>query len=458
MAAASRGANLQMGQLYARTGWSRKELARRVNQRARVRGVHLHTDASRVRNWLAGQHPQAPVPELLSELFSEQFGYPITPVDIGLPATDEHEVGLLYSESIAATVIAVAELGRYDLRRRGFLRHGTFLAVAAIAPSRDWLIAVLDATERRAGSRIGTHQVSVIRQAFADFQEADVMRGGGYARQALTEYVTGWVLPMLQDIDPASDAGAALFAAASEQTYLLGWMAFDDGHQALAQRYLIQALRLAQESGDPALGAHVLAGMSDQARMLGYPREALQLATTGRHGLVRASSPACAADLWALQARAHAALGDAKAAAHAVVESERVFERVDAGAEPEWARFIDDAYLPGEWANTFGDLARPAESTKFARRSISAAARQNRARRGALSQAALARAALVRRDLEAALGAAHRAVDLSTTVESSRCLAAVRDLRSRISLYRTVTAAREFDDRAQEVLTQAHLN
>lgn len=115
--AASRGANLQMEEVCARTGWSRKELARRVNQRARVRGVHLHlhTDASRIRYWLAGQHPQPPVPELLSELFSEQLGYPITPTDIGLDATDEHEVGLRYSESITATVVAVAELGRHDV-------------------------------------------------------------------------------------------------------------------------------------------------------------------------------------------------------------------------------------------------------------------------------------------------------------------------------------------------------
>ncbi|MGH3367468.1 MAG: hypothetical protein ACRDOY_09710, partial [Nocardioidaceae bacterium] len=218
-----RGGNVLLGRAYARTGWSRKELARRVNQRAKVRGVHLHTDASRVRNWLAGQHPQPPAPELLSELFSEELGYPITPVDIGLPATDEHELGLRYPESVAATVVAVAQLGRYDLRRRGFLHHGTFLAVAAIAPSRDWLLAVLDATERRPGSRISEHHVSVIRQAFADFQEADVMHGGGYARQALTEYVTGRVLPMLQDVDPRSDTGATLFAAASEQTYLLGW-------------------------------------------------------------------------------------------------------------------------------------------------------------------------------------------------------------------------------------------
>jgi len=456
--AAGRGANLHLEELRARTGWSRKELARRVNQRARVRGVHLHTDASRIRYWLAGQQPQPPVPELLSELFSEQLGYPITPTGIGLAATDEHEVGLRYAESATATVVAVAELGRYDVRRRGFLRNGTFLAVAAVAPSRDWLLAVLDATEPRPRSHIGEHQVHVIREAFATFQEADVMRGGGHARGALAEYLTNRVLPMLHDADPQSEVGTALFTAASEQTYLLGWMAFDDGRQALAQRYLIQALRLAQDSGDAALGAHVVAGMSDQARMLGSPREALQLATTGRHGLARAFSPACSADLWALQARAHAALRDTKAAAHAVVESERAFEVVDTDTEPEWARFIDNAYLSGEWANTFVDLGRPVETTRFARRSISAAASQNRARRGALSQAALARAALTRRDLDAALSAAHRAVDLSTTVQSSRCIAAVRDLQSRISPYRTIASARDFDDRAHEVLTRASLN
>lgn len=179
-----------------------------------------------------------------------------------------------------------------------------------MAASRDWLLAVLDATERRPASRIGLEQVDVIREAFAGFQEADVMRDVGHARQPLAEYLTSRVLPLLQDVDPHSEAGGALFAAASEQTYLLGWMAIDDDRQALAQRYLIQALRLSQESGDTALGAHVLAGMSDQARMLGYPREALQLAITGRHGLARAYNPACAARLFTLQARAHAALGE----------------------------------------------------------------------------------------------------------------------------------------------------
>lgn len=70
-----REANLRLAEFLIRVRRSRKELARRVNQRAKIRGVHLGTDASLVRHWLAGQHPQSPVPEVLSELFSEQLGY-----------------------------------------------------------------------------------------------------------------------------------------------------------------------------------------------------------------------------------------------------------------------------------------------------------------------------------------------------------------------------------------------
>ena len=50
-------ANCQMDEVLTRTGWPRKELARRINQRARTRGVHLNNDASRLRNWLLGQQP-----------------------------------------------------------------------------------------------------------------------------------------------------------------------------------------------------------------------------------------------------------------------------------------------------------------------------------------------------------------------------------------------------------------
>ncbi|MGH3901787.1 MAG: hypothetical protein ACRDTA_26735 [Pseudonocardiaceae bacterium] len=449
-----RRANGDLERIWVRTGWSRKELARRVNRRGQARGLHLNTDASRVRAWFAGQQPQPPVPAILCELFSEHCGYPVSPEAIGLAAETDTDAGLTYQSGVGATVAVVADLGRNDVHRRDFLRSAPFIAAAAVAPSRDWLLATLDATRPRPGGRVGREQVAVIREVFAVYQEADVMRGGGHARRALAQYVTGHVLPLVRDVDPETGSGAALFAAASEQTYLLGWMAFDDGRHALAQRYLVQSLRLAQASGDAMLGSHVLAGMSDQTRMLGHPHEALQLVTAGRHGLARAYSPACAADLWALAARAHATLGESREAAHAVAQSEAAFAHVQRDDEPEWARFIDTAYLAGEWANAFGDITRPVESIRFARRSVAEARNQKRARRGALSQTALARAALTSGnvDLDAAVHNANRALDLAVTVKSSRCTEAITDLRARIQPFHTITAARDFDERARLAL------
>ncbi|MGH3771963.1 MAG: hypothetical protein ACRDRW_11310 [Pseudonocardiaceae bacterium] len=446
----SRGANGDLERVWGRTGWSRKELARRVNRRGQSRGLHLNTDASRVGAWFAGQQPQPPVPAILCELFSEHFGYLVVPEAIGLAADANIDIGLRYDPSLGATVAVVADLGRNDVYRRNFLCGAPFVAVAAVAPSRDWLLATLDATTPRPGGRVDHEQVAAIREAFAVYQEADVMRGGGHARRALAEYVTGHVLPLVRDADPETDAG--LFTTVSEQTYLLGWMAIDDGRQALAQRYLLQSLRLAQASGDAKFGAHVLAGMSHQACMLGHPREALQLATAGRHGLTRAYSPACAARLWALQSLAHASLGESREAAHAVAQSELAFERVHRDDEPEWARFIDTAYLTGEWANAFGDIARPVESTRFAHHSATEARHQNRARRGALSHATLARAALTTGNLDQAIHNAHRALDLAITVQSSRCTHAITDLRTRLQPFHTVTLARDFNERAHLTL------
>jgi hypothetical protein len=147
--------------------------------------------------------------------------------------------------------------------------------------------------------------------------------------------------------DHEASVGVMLYEAAAEQAYLIGWMAYDDGHHGLAQRYLIQALRLCEEARSPALGAHVLAGLSDQANLLGYPKEALALAWAGRRVVERnaGESTACLADLLILEARALAALGNAKEASATVTQAEQVYERVVPENEPEWARFIDDLLL-----------------------------------------------------------------------------------------------------------------
>jgi hypothetical protein len=221
-------------------------------------------------------------------------------------------------------------------------------------------------------------------------------------------------------------------------------MAYDDGQHALAQRYLVQALRLAQEARSTELGAHVLAGLSDQATLTGHPDQGLQLARAGRAGLGHTDSAACLADLWALQARAEAALGQGASAARSVIESEHHAANIDLTNEPEWARFIDPAYLNGEYAHAFRDLDQVDESATFAQRSADEAAKQHRARRGSLAHATLSRAALGGHDLEAAASAATTTAQLAATVRSSRSTEAVHDLRHRLRPHDTSPAVADF--------------
>ncbi|MFD4674884.1 hypothetical protein ACFWNN_34525 [Lentzea sp. NPDC058450] len=139
-------------------------------------------------------------------------------------------------------------------------------------------------------------------------------------------------------------------------------------------------------------------------------------------------------------------MGDRKAAAKSVHLSEVTFENVSVEDEPEWARFIDPAYLNGEHAHTFRDLERADEASRFAQLSIAEAERQNRARRGSMAQAALARASINSHDLEAAASAGMAAAKLAATVKSSRSVEAVADLRVRLRHHSASPAVRDFMD------------
>ena len=76
----------------------------------------------------------------------------------------------------------------------------------------------------------------------------------------------------------SDEVGRALFGATAELTRLAGWMAFDTGQQEAAQRYYIQALRLARAAADVPLGGYVLASMSLQATYRGFADEGVDLA------------------------------------------------------------------------------------------------------------------------------------------------------------------------------------
>lgn len=434
----------------SRCSWA--GVARRINDLGAEQGFAFRYDYTAIHRWVKrGETPRSPVPALLAQVLSEKLGRRVTPAEFGM--ADEPSLAsraLQYSPSPSAAIDTVLELGRADLKRRSIIQ-APFVLAALAAPSRDWLLSTLEETGSDRGPRkVNMRQVAGIREMFSIFQELDVMRGGGHARTALVEYMNNYVLPLTREKhDPGVQR--AIYEAAAEQAYLVGWMAYDDGQHGLAERYLIQSLRLAHAADNAILGAHVLAGMSDQANLLGHSQEALMLARAGRSAINVTDSPACLADLYVLESRALAALRDSRGACTAITKAENTFQHVVPENEPEWARFIDLPYLFGEAANSFRDLNDPDESARFAAESAAGAKQQGRARRGALSHAALAVSALQRHEVESAATTGVHVVDLTRTVNSSRCIEAVRDLQRRLRPYYSVPEVQQFNTRAAEL-------
>ncbi|MFD5916160.1 transcriptional regulator [Kitasatospora sp. NPDC058201] len=445
--------NARLAEWLARTGLSNAGFARRVKAAAQQAGhPQVAPDATAVRRWLAGNRPRRPLPGIIADVVSATVGYRVTSHELGLGESPAEDRSLLYNRDWVVTVDTVSDLGRADVDRRRFLAAAPFAAVAATGPSRDWLLNVLD-QEPEPGPRVLLEDVSAVRNMFSEFQRVDIFQGGGSGRLLLTQYMNIHVYPLLRRPQP-DDVRRALCEAAAEQTYLLGWMAYDSGEHGTAQRYLIQSLRLAEESRNVPLGAHVLAGMADQATLLGHPDEGLRLAQSGRQGL-RGTSAAALADLWALEGRALAALGDKTGATRAVTNSEAAAESIDHEREPEWALFIDPAYLHGEHAMTLRDTGDHDGAAEHARLSIDHARQQKRARRGALSQAALAATHLQRRDLEQAHAAGLRTLALASQVKSSRAVEAVVDLQRRMEPFGKSRLVADFAERARALTAAA---
>lgn len=185
---------------------------------------------------------------------------------------DVSELGLLWSATPQATVAVVAELWRSTLDRRSILLSAAWVASAFAGPAREWLLNRQDeVVQGRAGRRVGQGDIDALWEMCATFTDVDQRLGGGYARSTLLHYVNQIVLPLLEG-SYDDTIGRDLMAATARLCDLCGYMCWDSGQQGLAQRYFIQALRLAQASGDRALGTHILIDMAQQAHSLAIPR------------------------------------------------------------------------------------------------------------------------------------------------------------------------------------------
>jgi len=477
---------------FQRSGWSKGELARLVNKRARQLGAaHVSTDTSRVRRWLDGEHPRDPAPRILVELFSERFGTVITHAELGLrePAAPPATSGVDLPWAGRRSIELLGDFARSDLmlNRRGFL--GTSLSLSAgpslIEPMKRWLSPVPEqhSPNGRLPGRVTAEEMDRLEETTRLFRSWDAQCGGGLRRMAVVGQLHE-VTELLRD-NYAPALSERLFRTASELALLAGWMAYDIGMQPSAQRYFVLALHAAREAGDTPLGAHVLATMARQMIHINRAQDALELVHLAQYGSHGTTTPRVQSLLAAMEARAYANLGDSDNCRRAVAAAEDLFpgdfvgdgggnsnggngngvshagDRARTG-EPSWIAFFTEAELHGENGHSFRDLAyRYPQLTDQAAKNIDRAvellsADESYLRSRALNVVGMATVRLQQREPEAAVAYLQTGAELVQRLRSKRVEDRLRTTAGNLfARYPDVRSVREAHERTLAVLPAA---
>ncbi|MEU3451185.1 MFS transporter [Streptomyces thermolilacinus] len=302
-------------------------------------------------------------------------------------------------------------------------------------------------------ARVGHSDVAKLREAAEDARRWDSKYGGGDWRSSMVpECLRVDAAPLLLG-SYSDEVGRALFGATAELTRLAGWMAFDTGQQEAAQRYYIQALRLARAAADVPLGGYVLASMSLQATYRGFADEGVDLAQAAverNRGLATARTMSF---FRLVEARAHAKAGDAAAAGAALKAAEGWLERSrDGDADPSWLGFYSYDRFAADAAECYRDLKAPRQVRRFTEQALSRPTEEY-VRSHGLRLVVSAVAELESGNLDAACAAGTRAVEVAGRISSARTTEYVRDLLHRLEPYGDEPRVAELRERARPLLT-----
>lgn len=459
MSKGPRGPNEKLGTLLALAGISNAGLARRVNDLGAQRGLTLRYDKTSVARWVTkGMVPQGAAPHLIAAAIGSKLGRPVPLHEIGLADADPApEVGLAFPRDVGEAVRSATELWRLDLAGRRDFLAGSFAVTAYATPASRWLITPADGSVERHDSepstiRVGHSDVGKLREAAEDARRWDSKYGGGDWRSGMVpECLRVEAAPLLLG-SYSDEVGRSLFGATAELTRLAGWMAFDTGQQEAAQRYYIQALRLARAAADVPLGGYVLASMSLQATYRGFADEGVDLAQAAlerNRGLATARTMSF---FHLVEARAHAKASDAHSAAAALAAAEAQLERARKGdPDPSWLGFYSYDRLAADAAECYRDLGAPRQVRRFTEQALASPA-EDFVRSHGLRLVVSAVAELESGNLDAACAAGTRALEVAGRISSARTTEYVRDLLHRLEPWGDEPRVIELRERARPLL------
>ncbi len=338
-------------------GISHAALAAHVNEAGRARGMELRYEHTAVARWLKGQRPRGQVPDLICEVLGERLHRALTLDSIGL-GTPGSARGA--STPLSGFVERATALWRSDEQQRPHIvRAPAVTGTPAVIPVWEWENPPEDADVSREGmTRVSMRDITMLRSARAHYEQMYRKPGGVATRARVVGFLISEAAPLLRGSYPDA-TGRQLHRATGGLVAVAGICAYDSDAHGLAQRYFHQALRLAKVSGDRGLGAYVIALLVNQSLHMREHRQAVAFAESALRAAGPRITPALAADLYAMQAKAYARLGDGAGALSCILRAESAAERIRPGQEPDETGYVQPGLVNVQVAEALlnlGDL------------------------------------------------------------------------------------------------------
>ncbi|WP_016907488.1 hypothetical protein [Streptomyces xiaopingdaonensis] len=436
--------NSQLDALLDQSGMSRAGLATRVNQSGSAAGLTLRYDHTAVARWLKGQRPRGRVPEFLCEILGGRLGRTLTLADIGMAGPPDGAAPPPQSadgSGLGGFVERAALLWHSDrlhAEDAGGVAPSLLRGAAAVAPVWEWENPPADADVSHRGERpVGEAEVSVLQVARGHYERLYRNAGGVATRARVVGFLNAEVAPLLRG-RYEDEVGRELFRAAGSLAAISGICAYDTDAQGLAQRYFHQALRLGKASGDRLFGGYVVSLLVNQALFLGDSRHAIACAEAVLRSPQARASAALTSDLYGMQAKAYAMLGDRGGAYACMRAAEAYSERIRPEEEPAETGYVQPGFVQVRLAEALLVLGEVATAGRYARESADAPAHI----RGRVNRlATLADVELASGDEEQAAETAKEMVAHARGVESQRLRGRMRGLGRQLVRHRSAPAA-----------------
>ncbi|MFJ4714649.1 transcriptional regulator [Streptomyces sp. NPDC088785] len=351
--------NTLLDAILDEAGVSHAGLAAHVNQAGKARGLALRYEHTAVARWLKGQRPRGQVPDLICEVLAARLQRHVTLDDIGLGIPGRPSVP--HNGTLSGFVERATALWRSDQQqRRHILDAPAVTGTPAVMPVWEWE----NPPEDTDVSRGGRHQVSpadleLMRSARTHYEQMYRKAGGVATRIRIVGFLNTEAAPLLRG-GYGDETGRDLHRATGGLVAIAGICAYDSDAHGLAQRYFHQALRLAKASGDRGLGAYVIALLVNQSLHMREYRQAVAFAEAALRAAGRHITPALASDLYAMQAKAYAHLGDGTSALECIRRAESAADRIRRGHEPDETGYVQPGFVNVQVAEallSLGDYA-----------------------------------------------------------------------------------------------------